>query len=77
MDPTALFTSRGSMQYKKSNDIYCDYCHMKGHSKDQCYKLKCCDHCKSRGYVKGNCYQLIGYPTSFKGKRKENIVTGD
>ncbi|KAH0714778.1 hypothetical protein KY285_007602 [Solanum tuberosum] len=29
-----------------------------------------CDHCKMYGHTAANCYQLIGYPDTFKGKRK-------
>uniref|UniRef100_A0A0V0I6E1 Putative ovule protein n=1 Tax=Solanum chacoense TaxID=4108 RepID=A0A0V0I6E1_SOLCH len=56
-------------------DSYCDYCHMRGHTREQCFKLKFCDHCKSRGHLRETCYQLIGYPADFKGKKKVNVVT--
>ncbi|XP_049387744.1 uncharacterized protein LOC125852054 [Solanum stenotomum] len=74
MDPTALFTARGAPT-RKFGDLYCDYYHMRGHTREQCFKLKFCDHCKSRGHLRETCYQLIGYPADFKGKKKANVVT--
>ncbi|XP_049397518.1 uncharacterized protein LOC125861709 isoform X2 [Solanum stenotomum] len=74
MDPTALFAARGAPT-RKFGDSYCDYCHMRGHTREQCFKLKFCDHCKSRGHLRETCYQLIGYPADFKSKKKANVVT--
>ncbi|KAH0640304.1 hypothetical protein KY285_036890 [Solanum tuberosum] len=73
MDPTALFTARGAPT-RKFGDLYCDYCHMRGHTREQCFKLKFCDHCKFRGHLRETCHQLIGYPADFKGKKKANVV---
>ncbi|KAH0637183.1 hypothetical protein KY289_037098 [Solanum tuberosum] len=74
MDPTTLFTARGAPT-RNFGDLYCDYCHMQGHTREQCFKLKFCDHCKSRGHLRETCYQLIRYPADFKGKKKANLVT--
>uniref|UniRef100_A0A3Q7FGR7 Reverse transcriptase Ty1/copia-type domain-containing protein n=1 Tax=Solanum lycopersicum TaxID=4081 RepID=A0A3Q7FGR7_SOLLC len=92
MDPTALFTSRsggknfsgqsnrsGNVKFNKqrSGYLYCDHCDMKGHNRADCNKLKYCIHCHKHGHLKESCYQLIGYPTNYKGKRQENIMTTD
>ena len=50
---------------------------MKGHNRADCNKLKYCIHCHKHGHLKESCYQLIGYPTNYKGKRQENIMTTD
>ncbi|XP_075101910.1 uncharacterized protein LOC142177334 [Nicotiana tabacum] len=37
-DPTALAAMQNNM-FKKPNGLYCDYCNMKGHKRENCYKL--------------------------------------
>ncbi|XP_016485782.1 uncharacterized protein LOC107806183 [Nicotiana tabacum] len=49
---------------------------MKGHNRDNCFKLMHCDICRMKGHLKENCYKLIGYPADFKGKKKANAVMG-
>ncbi|XP_075096200.1 uncharacterized protein LOC142174318 [Nicotiana tabacum] len=41
MNESIVFMStRGNRsKFKRLNDLYCEYCHFKGHSKDTCYKL--------------------------------------
>ncbi|KAH0665619.1 hypothetical protein KY285_026825 [Solanum tuberosum] len=34
-----------------------------------------CDYCKVKGHMKKNCLKLIGYPTDWKFKKKENLNT--
>ncbi|XP_070020043.1 uncharacterized protein [Nicotiana sylvestris] len=52
-DSTALMSSRdNSQKFKRYGNLYCEYCRIKGHTKDTCYKL-------------------VGYPPSFKGKKKQ------
>lgn len=46
----------------------CDFCHVKGHVREDCFKLMKCDHCGKTGYLIGKCYQLIGYPSDYKVK---------
>ncbi|KAG5608983.1 hypothetical protein H5410_020264 [Solanum commersonii] len=80
-NPTAMYTSRSSDDHSKqkrsfTGNLFCDFCHLRGHTKADCNKLKKCDHCHLTGHVKGNCYRLIGYPDDFKGKRRANAVTG-
>ncbi|XP_070022825.1 uncharacterized protein [Nicotiana sylvestris] len=39
-ESTVFMSTRGNQsKFKRQNDLYCDYCHFKGHSKDTCYKL--------------------------------------
>ncbi|GMI87547.1 hypothetical protein HRI_002424000 [Hibiscus trionum] len=41
-EPTALYTSsnsQGHNQFKKKFNGICDYCHIKGHRRDSCYRL--------------------------------------
>nr|XP_009789524.1 PREDICTED: uncharacterized protein LOC104237134 isoform X1 [Nicotiana sylvestris] len=54
--------------------MFCDFCNMKGHSRENCYKLMHCEFCKMKDHLKENCYKIIGYPADFKGKKKANAV---
>ncbi|XP_070040012.1 uncharacterized protein [Nicotiana tomentosiformis] len=39
-ESTVFMSTRGHQsKFKRLNDLYCEYCHFKGHSKDTCYKL--------------------------------------
>ena len=71
MDPTALFTARGSNTKPKKYGVECDFCHVQGHTRDKCFKLMKCSHCQLTGHLKEKCYKLIGYPPDFKSKRKD------
>lgn len=82
MDPTAMFTSRsgnGNRKQKKSynSNSYCEFCHMKGHLRVDCYKLVKCDSFHKTGHVMDDYYRLHGYPDDFKGTRKANAVAGN
>ncbi|XP_075091913.1 uncharacterized protein LOC142172054 [Nicotiana tabacum] len=68
MDPTALFTAKHSGQRlgNKNYNLECDYCHTRGHSKDNCFKLMKCDFCNMKVHLKENCYKIIRYPPDFK-----------
>ncbi|KAH0737540.1 hypothetical protein KY290_036245 [Solanum tuberosum] len=72
-----FFTSK-SFGFKKKNwNSVCDFCHMKGHVREDCFKLMKCDHCGKTGHLIGKCYQLVGYPADhkFKGKNAQaNLV---
>lgn len=63
-----FFTSKGSGSKKKNWNSVCDFCHVKGHVREDCFKLMKCDHCGKTGYLIGKCYQLIGYPSDYKVK---------
>lgn len=81
MTPTTMFTSKlnhGSQRQKKSfnPNVFCDFCHMKGHLKVDCHKLLKCDFCHKTGHLRRDCYMLIGYPPDYKGKRKV-VVAGN
>lgn len=42
MDITSLMTTKGgggTQRFKKNNNAFCDYCKMKGHTQDGCFKL--------------------------------------
>jgi len=90
IDPTALLTSRyggytfggpgsrgrggrGHGQVQRRGP-YCDHCDMKGHTRDDCNKLKHCTHCNMQGHTKEICFQLIGYPPDWKGKKRVNMT---
>ncbi|KAH0675256.1 hypothetical protein KY285_023057 [Solanum tuberosum] len=77
MDPTALFTARGLGFKSKKSGLECEFCHVKGHNKTQCFKLMKCSHCQLAGHLKENCYRLIGYPADFKSKHKDTAVTSN
>ncbi|KAG5570281.1 hypothetical protein H5410_060047 [Solanum commersonii] len=47
---------------------------MKGHTREDCNKLKHCTHCNMQGHTKDICFQLIGYPPDWKGKKRVNMV---
>ncbi|KAG5627618.1 hypothetical protein H5410_012836 [Solanum commersonii] len=53
---------------------YCDHCDMKGHTRDDCNKLKHCTHCNMQGHTKEIYFQLIGYPPDWKGKKRVNMA---
>ncbi|XP_019263436.1 PREDICTED: uncharacterized protein LOC109241171 [Nicotiana attenuata] len=72
-DPTALFTARPRRNY----NLECEFCHLKGHTKIECYKLMKCEFCNKTGHRKENCYKIVGYPTDFKQKKKANAVMVD
>lgn len=38
-DPTAMYSKEGNQKYKKNFNLFCEFCKMKGHTKDICYKL--------------------------------------
>lgn len=56
--------------------MFCDYCNMKEHNRENCYKLMHCEFCKMKNHLKENCYKIIGYPVDFKGKNKANAIIG-
>ncbi|XP_070017608.1 uncharacterized protein [Nicotiana sylvestris] len=66
IDPTALFSSKIGQKQRRNFNVECDFCHLKGHTKEECYKLMKCDYCNRKGHLKANCYKPIGYPTDFK-----------
>lgn len=37
-EPTALASVQHN-KFKKTNDLYCDHCHMRNHNTKYCYKL--------------------------------------
>lgn len=67
-----MFTAQSGGKQKRNYTLECDFCHMKGHTRDACYKLMKCDYCLKKGHLKENCYKLLGYPPDFKTKRKAN-----
>ena len=77
-NPTAMYTSRSNSRNRKpyNPNVFCEYCHMKGHMRSDCNKLLKCDHCHKTGHVKLDCFKLIGYPSEFKGKR-DSVVAGN
>ncbi|XP_019257850.1 PREDICTED: uncharacterized protein LOC109236082 [Nicotiana attenuata] len=74
-DLTTLYSSKVGQKMKKNYNLECDYCNMKGHTKDNCYKLLRCEYCNMKGHLKTNCYKLNGYPADFKPKRKANMTS--
>ncbi|XP_070026666.1 uncharacterized protein [Nicotiana sylvestris] len=76
IDPTALFSSKIGQKQRRNFNVECDFCHLKGHTKEECYKLMKCDYCNRKGHLKANCYKLIGYPTDFKPQKRANMVGG-
>ncbi|KAH0707278.1 hypothetical protein KY290_011872 [Solanum tuberosum] len=44
---------------------------------NQNYKGKKCDYCHYTGHTRENCYKLIGYPTDWKQRRRENYNNGN
>ncbi|KAH0635888.1 hypothetical protein KY289_035803 [Solanum tuberosum] len=79
MAPTAMFTSRSGYQKPKepyAPNAFCDYCHIKCHSRADCNKLLECDHCHKTGHLKVVYFRLIGYLPDYKGKR-EVVVAGN
>lgn len=42
---TVLFTARNAGSKKKSWGTMCDFCHVKGHMREDCFKLMKCAHC--------------------------------
>ncbi|XP_016491497.1 uncharacterized protein LOC107811135 isoform X1 [Nicotiana tabacum] len=79
MEPTALFTVKhsGQRQGKKNYNLECDYCHTRGHSRENCFKLMKCDFCNMKGHLKENCYKIIGYPPDFKPKTRGVFLSGN
>lgn len=69
-----MFIAQSSQKSKRNYNLQCDYCHLKGHTKDQCYKLMKYDFCNKPGHVREACYKIVGYPSDFKGKRRANVV---
>ncbi|KAH0774018.1 hypothetical protein KY290_011155 [Solanum tuberosum] len=51
-----------SQKQQRGSGSYCDYCDMKGHTREDCNKLKHCTYCNMQGHTKDICFQLIGYP---------------
>nr|XP_016505496.1 PREDICTED: uncharacterized protein LOC107823374 [Nicotiana tabacum] len=77
MEPTTLFTSRNNTQKQRRNcNIECDFYHMRGHTREGCYKLTKWDYCNMKGHIKDNCSKIIGYPTDFKSKKKGDSISG-
>ncbi|XP_075080118.1 uncharacterized protein LOC142165469 [Nicotiana tabacum] len=71
IDPTALFSSKLGQKQRRNFNVECDFCHLKGHTKEECYKLMKCDYCNKKGHLRTNYYKLIGYPTDFKPKNEQ------
>ncbi|XP_070001964.1 uncharacterized protein LOC142166113 [Nicotiana tabacum] len=76
-DPTALFTAQSISRPRRNYSLECDFCHLKGHTRNECYKLIKCEFCNKTGHLKENCYKIIGYPSDFKQKNKANAVMID
>ncbi|XP_019256399.1 PREDICTED: uncharacterized protein LOC109234799 [Nicotiana attenuata] len=76
-DPTALFTAQSISKPRINYSLECDFCHLKGHTRNECYKLMRCEFCNKTGHLKENCYKIIGYPYDFKQKNKANAVMID
>ncbi|XP_019232805.1 PREDICTED: uncharacterized protein LOC109213460 [Nicotiana attenuata] len=74
IDPTALFSSKIGQKQRRNFNVECDFCHLKGHTKEECYKLMMCDYCNRKGHLRANCYKLIGYPADFKPQKRANMV---
>ncbi|XP_025888339.2 uncharacterized protein [Solanum lycopersicum] len=66
--------SYGSSRQQRGGGSYCDHYEMRGHTREDCNKLKHCTHCNIQGHTKDICFQLIGYPSDWKGKKRVNIV---
>uniref|UniRef100_M1A7Y5 ATP binding protein n=1 Tax=Solanum tuberosum TaxID=4113 RepID=M1A7Y5_SOLTU len=64
-----------SNRSRRTPSVYCDFCHMRGHLKEACYKLLQCSYCNMKGHTKETCYKLIGYPADYKEKRKVNAAS--
>lgn len=78
MNATALFTARNTgSKPKKNYGVKCEFCHVRGHTKSQCFKLIKCSHCHFTGHLKENCYKLISYPPDVKSKRKDFPASGN
>ncbi|XP_075074777.1 uncharacterized protein LOC142162332 [Nicotiana tabacum] len=78
LDLMALFTSKNAGHKQKKNySLECDYCHLRVHTKKNCYKLMRCDFCNMKGHLKENYYNIIGYPADFKAKRKGQPMSGN
>ncbi|XP_070013817.1 uncharacterized protein [Nicotiana sylvestris] len=76
-DPTALFTSYSISRPKRNYSLERDYCHLKGHTMNECYKLMKCEFCNKTRHLKENCYKIVGYPSDFKQNKKANAVMID
>ncbi|KAM3326713.1 hypothetical protein P3S67_001839 [Capsicum chacoense] len=40
---------------RQGQQMFCDYCNMRGHSKETCYKLMNCSYCNQKGDTKDIC----------------------
>ncbi|XP_019251045.1 PREDICTED: uncharacterized protein LOC109229959 [Nicotiana attenuata] len=76
-DPTALFIAHSTSRPRRNYNLECEFCHLKGHTKNECYKLMKCEFCNKTGHRKENCYKIVGYPFNFKQKKKANAVMID
>ncbi|OIT30306.1 hypothetical protein A4A49_25437 [Nicotiana attenuata] len=74
IDPTTMFSQHSGSKSKRNYNLVCDFCHLKGHTRDQCYKLMKCEYCNKIGHLKESCYKIVGYPSDFKGKKRANDV---
>ncbi|XP_019234774.1 PREDICTED: uncharacterized protein LOC109215209 [Nicotiana attenuata] len=74
IEPTALFTAQLGIKQRRNYSLECDFCHLKGHTRKDCYKLMKCDFCNETGHLKDKCYKIVGYPPDFKPKGKANAV---
>ncbi|XP_070002934.1 uncharacterized protein [Nicotiana sylvestris] len=76
-NPTALFTAQSISKPRRNYSLECDFCHMKGHTRNECYKLMRCEFCNKTRHLKENCYKIISYHSDFKQKKKANVVMID
>ncbi|XP_070014714.1 uncharacterized protein [Nicotiana sylvestris] len=76
-DHTALFTAHSTSRARRNYSLECDFCHLKDHTRNECYKLMKCDFCNRTIHLKEICYKIIGYPPDFKQKKKANAIMID
>ncbi|KAF3646377.1 hypothetical protein FXO38_19192 [Capsicum annuum] len=38
-DPTAMYSKTAASKFRKNYNLFCEFCKLKGHTKDTCYKL--------------------------------------
>ncbi|XP_075096212.1 uncharacterized protein LOC142174332 [Nicotiana tabacum] len=74
IEPTALFTAQSGNKQRRNYSLECDFCHLKGHTRKDCYKLMKCEFCNKTGQLKDKCHKIVGYPPDFKPRGKANAA---
>ncbi|KAL9234454.1 hypothetical protein vseg_009325 [Gypsophila vaccaria] len=66
--PSAQAFKKSRIDRPESSSTECSHCLRKGHSIEDCFKLKTCDFCHHKGHIKQHCYKFKAYTSkSSKG----------